>query len=215
MSAARANRYKETVHQLLVSSYYLQVHYENLKNFNSKPKSPYLAMTSPLERQSRYQGGYAIGSTASYDSSSAALHPSLSQPATSPDCRETHYPSRTLPRPRRSRGVTPKSTHDPATSRRQMVSTRVSDYLKSLNSMTRSIVLEKEYVEEKHAGEWIAMDETLQEEVVDDYFMPADVHAHYGTLPRTSTSSYGSPQHSRSTLDYRTPVSLSVDGIHA
>jgi hypothetical protein len=67
-----------------------------------------------------------------------------------------------------------------------MVCSRVADYLKSLNSMTRSIVLETEIVEERHAGEWPAMDETLQEEVVDEHFMPPDVHAHYGTLPRSS-----------------------------
>ena len=62
-----------------------------------------------------------------------------------------------------------------------MVSNAVSDYLKSLNSMTRSIVLEKECVEERHGGEWNAMDEVLQEEVVDDHFMPRDVRAQYGS----------------------------------
>ena len=40
-------------------------------------------------------------------------------------------------------------------------------------------------MEERHAGEWPVMDETLQEEVVDEHFMPPDVHAHYGTLPRS------------------------------
>ena len=133
-----------------------------------------------------------------YDSSSPGLH-SLSQPAFPADVAGTHYQSRTLPRPRRNGHAVVSPTvsaaaHVPAGFRRRIVSSRVSDYLKSLNSMTRSIVLEKEYVEERHAGQWPAMDETLQEEVVDEHFMPADVHAHYGTLPRsrrTSNSSLG------------------------
>ena len=102
----------------------------------------------------------------------------------------TNYQSLTLQRPPQQR----RSNGAPAANpRRQLVSSRVSDYLKSLNSMTRSIVLEKEYVEERHASEWRRMDEALQEEVVDDYFMPPDVHAHYGTLPRSHGRSYRSP----------------------
>lgn len=81
------------------------------------------------------------------------------------------------------------------------MSNTVADYLKSLNSMTRSIVLEKEFVEEKHAGEWPSMDETEQEEVVDEHFMPMNVHAHYGTLPRSRpvsrASSHGDPEQAR------------------
>lgn len=81
------------------------------------------------------------------------------------------------------------------------MSNTVADYLKSLNSMTRSIVLEKEFVEEKHAGEWPTMDETEQEEVVDEHFMPINVHAHYGTLPRSRpasrASSHGDPEQAR------------------
>lgn len=120
---------------------------------------------------------------------SAAINSSLSQPVSAAEVGATPYHSRTLPRPRRSHGVSAASSVGPASTRRQIVSSRVSDYLKSLNSMTRSIVLEKEYVEERHGEEWPVMDETLQEDVVDDYFMPADVHAHYGTLPRSRRSS--------------------------
>ena len=143
-------------------------------------------MASLLERQSRYQADRSMGcavSTASYESPPPGFH--HSQPATPEN--GLHYQSRTLPRPRRNRAAPSPapSAHNPASSRRQMVSSAVSDYLKSLNSMTRSIVLEKEFVEERHAGEWPVMDETLQEEVVDEHFMPPDVHAHYGTLPRS------------------------------
>lgn len=82
-----------------------------------------------------------------------------------------------------------------------MVSSAVSDYLKSLNSMTRSIVLEREFVEERHAGEWPVMDETLQEEVVDEHFMPPDVHAHYGTLPQSRRASIASRASRRGDLE--------------
>ena len=161
-------------------------------------------MSTLLERQARYQAGPSpmLESPSSHDSSH--LHSSFSQPATAE--YDMHCCSRTLPRPRQNRKLTaPHSTPQAANgspscnpasprrqlvssaasapvlpSRRQLVSNAVSDYLKSLNSMTRSIVLEKECVEERHEGEWSAMDEILQEEVVDDHFMPSDVRAHYG-----------------------------------
>ncbi|CAI8055516.1 hypothetical protein GBAR_LOCUS30307 [Geodia barretti] len=146
-------------------------------------------MSTVMERQSRYRQMMDPGS---YDGQSAGLHlSSMSQPDPSVNFGATPYQSCTLPRPSRPRGGVPATAA--SGSRRQILSNRVSDYLKSLNSMTRSIVLEKEYVEERHAGEWQCMDETLQEDVVDDYFMPLDVHAHYGTLPR-SRCSYREPR---------------------
>lgn len=142
-------------------------------------------------------------------------HSSLSQPA--------EYDRSTLPRQRRNNTlVAPAApvglTHNPASARRQILSSTVADYLKSLNSMTRSIVLEKECVEEKHASDWGIMDEAQQEEVVDEHFMPPDVHAHYGTLPRSRPASRGSSRggleqaghHDEVLLRNRTTVSLRV-----
>lgn len=149
----------------------------------------------------------------------------LSQPAECGD-RSTQCQFRTLPRQRRNNTrVAPAAPvglpHNPASARRQMVSSTVSDYLKSLNSMTRSIVLEKELVEEKHAREWRIMDEAQQEEVVDEHFMPPDVHAHYGTLPRSRPASRGSSHggleqaghHDELLLRNRTTVSFRVNTI--
>ena len=145
-------------------------------------------MSSVLDRQSRYQSGpHAMGCIVSTYDGSPAVSSSLSQPASATEFGGAHDRSLTLPRQRHGPATSPVPAA--SRSRRQIVSSRVSDYLKSLNSMTRSIVLEKEYVEERHAGEWPVMDETLQEEVVDDYFMPPDVHAHYGTLPPSRRSS--------------------------
>lgn len=163
-------------------------------------------MASLLERQLRnHQSGRSVGcaiSTTSYESPSPALQSSFSQPVSAES--GTHYQFRTLPRQRRNRvEPTPSvgSTHNPSNARRQMVSSAVSDYLKSLNSMTRSIVLEREFVEERHAGEWPVMDETLQEEVVDEHFMPPDVHAHYGTLPQSRRASIASRASRRGDLE--------------
>ena len=163
-----------------------------------------------MERQSRYRPMIDPGS---YDGPPVGLHlSSMSQPDPSVNFGATPYQSRTLPRPSRPHGGVP--TTAASGSRRQILSNRVSDYLKSLNSMTRSIVLEKEYVEERHAGEWQCMDETLQEDVVDDYFMPLDVHAHYGTLPRSrreprspSAASTSSHDQQFSFRNARVPVS--------
>ena len=53
------------------------------------------------------------------------------------------------------------------------------NYLKSLNSMTRSIVLETETVEEEHRKNWTSMNETKREEVVNDHFIPSGVRDQY------------------------------------
>ena len=162
-------------------------------------------MANLLQRQSSYRSTYE--------------HSSLSQPAA--ECsRGIQYQFRTLPRQRPNHNqVVPAASvalsYDPSNARRQLVSNTVADYLKSLNSMTRSIVLEKEFVEEKHAGEWPSMDETEQEEVVDEHFMPMNVHAHYGTLPRSRpasrASSHGDPEHhDEALLRNRPRVSFSV-----
>lgn len=152
-----------------------------------------MASPSLLERQSRYQAGPVPGGL-----SRASFHHSLSQPAAAAD-NGAPYQSRTLPRQRhRNNSTSPAKSgvQSLASARRQMVTTAVSDYLKSLNSMTRSIVLEREFVEEKHGGEWTAMDEVLREEAVNEHFMPSDVRAHYGSGPRprpppVTTTAYG------------------------
>ena len=69
---------------------------------------------------------------------------------------------------------------DPSQARRKMVSSAVQDYLKScLNSMARSIVLEKETVEHEHQSDWAVMNPAKREEVVDEHFVPSGVRAHY------------------------------------
>ena len=178
-----------------------------------------------MERQPRYQSGRPPMTDPGngYDGSPAGLHLStMSQPDPSMSVGATPYRSLTLPRPFRPRGSGATASTTTGSRSRQLLSSRVSDYLKSLNSMTRSIVLEKEYVEGRHAGEWQSMDETLQEDVVDDYFMPLDVHAHYGTLPRSRRSyreprspsavSISSQDQRFSFRNARVPVSLATRG---
>ena len=147
---------------------------------------------SLMERHSHHLTGHpgareAAVSRTCYESPARSLHSSsLSQPAAGPD-QSTAYESRTLPRQRRRQGGLRNA--NPGSTRRSALSSTVADYLKSLNSMTRSIVLEREIVEEKHGGDWRVMDETLKEEVVNEHFMPSDVLAHYGGTPRRSPSS--------------------------
>ena len=79
----------------------------------------------------------------------------------------------------RLQGRAPPSS-DPSQARRKMVSSAVQDYLKScLNSMARSIVLEKETVEHEHQKDWAVMNSAKREEVVDEHFIPCGVRAHY------------------------------------
>ena len=63
--------------------------------------------------------------------------------------------------------------------RRKVVNSAVQDYLKSLNSMTRSIVLETESVEKEHKCEWTDMNNAKKEEMMDRHFIPDDVRMHY------------------------------------
>lgn len=63
--------------------------------------------------------------------------------------------------------------------RRKLVNTALQDYLKSLNAMTRSIVLETETIEKENHGSWIKMDVAKKEDLVNDHFMPADVRMQY------------------------------------
>lgn len=77
-------------------------------------------------------------------------------------------------------GRAPAQSGDPSQARRKMVSSAVQDYLKScLNSMARSIVLEKETVEHEHQKDWAVMNSAKREEVVDEHFIPCGVRAHY------------------------------------
>ena len=80
-----------------------------------------------------------------------------------------------LPRPRPNTGGPASLSH----ARRKIVNSALQDYLKSLNSMTRSIVLETETVEKEHKYNWTTLDEARKEDLVNDHFMPADVRLHY------------------------------------
>ena len=56
---------------------------------------------------------------------------------------------------------------------------QLQDYLKSLNSMTRSIVLETETLTHEHHRDWEDMNDARREEVVNDHFIPTGVRAQY------------------------------------
>ncbi len=75
-----------------------------------------------------------------------------------------------LPRPKRKTG-------QPA-QRRKEVNNALQGYLKSLSSMTRSIVLEKETVKQEHR-QWTNMDDAAKEEAVNDHFIPQDIRLQY------------------------------------
>lgn len=87
-----------------------------------------------------------------------AAHSSLSQPAL-PVINPLPLPPRVRP---------------PALRQRQL-----QDYLKSLNSMTRSIVLETETLAHEHHRDWEGMNDARREEVVNDHFIPTGVRAQY------------------------------------
>ena len=63
--------------------------------------------------------------------------------------------------------------------RRQIVNSALQDYLKSLNAMTRSIVMETETVEKENKRNWTDMDNAKKEDLVNDHFVPAGVRMHY------------------------------------
>ncbi len=91
---------------------------------------------------------------------------------------------------------------------RKQVNNALQDYLKSLNSMTRSIVLETEAVEKEHQCEWKKMNDAKREEVVNDHFIPADIRFHYdfdhggerapSCCSFTSSASWGGRHHTPS-----------------
>ena len=66
-----------------------------------------------------------------------------------------------------------------AQTRRKLVNNAIQDYLKSLNAMTRSIVLETETVEKENHCNWKKLDTASKEDLVNDHFMPADVRMQY------------------------------------
>ena len=75
------------------------------------------------------------------------------------------------------RNVTAPPGHVQA--RRKVVNTAVQDYLKSLNSIARSIVLEKETVEKEHNFDWSLMNDSSRDEVVNEHFVPTEVRSQY------------------------------------
>lgn len=68
----------------------------------------------------------------------------------------------------------------------------LQDYLKSLNSMTRSIVLETETVEKENKCNWTQLDVAKKEDLVNDHFMPADVRMQYDNERAASCCSFSS-----------------------
>lgn len=73
-----------------------------------------------------------------------------------------------------------------------MVNSALQDYLKSLNSMTRSIVLETETVEKENKYNWTQLDVAKKEDLVNDHFMPAGVRMLYDSERAASCCSFSS-----------------------
>lgn len=67
----------------------------------------------------------------------------------------------------------------PTLQNRSIVSSAVQEYLKSLNFMTRTIVLETETVEKEHRERWTHLDQSKREELVNEHFIPSEVRVQY------------------------------------
>eukprot|EP00731_Ephydatia_muelleri_P036456 Em0258g11a len=67
----------------------------------------------------------------------------------------------------------------PTLPNRSVVSSAVQEYLKSLNFMTRTIVLETETVEKEHRERWTNLDQSRREELVNEHFIPSEVRVQY------------------------------------
>lgn len=81
-------------------------------------------------------------------------------------------------------------TGGPATlshARRKIVNSALQDYLKSLNSMTRSIVLETETVEKENKYNWTKLDVAKKEDLVNDHFVPEEVRIQYNSSERSAS----------------------------
>ena len=75
--------------------------------------------------------------------------------------------------------ITREAKSCPALQNRSIVSSAVQEYLKSLNFMTRTIVLETETVEKNHRERWTSLDQTKREELVNEHFIPSGVRVQY------------------------------------
>lgn len=133
-----------------------------------------------------------------------------------------------LPRQLHGRDASPSAGGQPQARNRKRVNNALQDYLKSLNSMTRSIVLETETVEKEHQCEWQQMNYAMREEVMNDHFIPADVRFHYdfdysagerasSRCSFTSSASWGGRCHTPSSnsffMDSTAPMHLSQPNI--
>lgn len=91
------------------------------------------------------------------------------------------HTARTRGDPYNSHSLRRNTTAPPglAHARRKVVNTAVQDYFKSLNSIARSIVLEKETVEKEHNFDWSLMNDSSRDEVVNEHFVPTGVRSQY------------------------------------
>ena len=63
----------------------------------------------------------------------------------------------------------------------------LQEYFKSTNALTRSIMLEKSTVENKHGHSWTVLSDSRRDEIVNNHFVPSDVREQYtsgGLVPR-------------------------------
>ncbi len=121
------------------------------------------------------------------------------------------YDSNSLPR-RNARGrhvLDRAPSADLANARRKLVSSAVQDYLKSLNAMTRSIVMERETLEEDHGQHWSGLNVTKREEIMNEHFVPSGVRARYQADARPRYPHRNRPHSAGRTL--RVPQG---DGMH-
>ena len=76
---------------------------------------------------------------------------------------------------------------------RELVNDTLQNYLKSLNAMARTIVLETETVEKEHNCDWKKIDAARKEDIVNKHFVPCEVRQRYGAQRASSSCSVTSP----------------------
>lgn len=94
-----------------------------------------------------------------------------------------------LPRPRTTNKDGPSNLPQ---ARRKLVNNALQDYLKSLNAMTRSIVLETESVEKENHCDWTQMDAAKREEIMNEHFVPSGIRLQYERERASSCCSFTS-----------------------
>jgi len=135
-------------------------------------------MSTYSERRLRFESPLSRVNT-SQGFSCSQLDPSLSQSAIA--CSHAHAGqlglSQHILSPRH--GTLPRPREHTTQVRRKAVNSAVQDYLMSLNSIARSIVLETKTVEKEHNTDWSAMNDSSREDIVNEHFVPTGIRSQY------------------------------------